>query len=70
MPYRYFSDEPHIKEWLTLTQTEAGTQEYLDRYVFGVKDFGEYLERVGGVRRMNKLKRVEDMLAPIWGEEE
>ena len=70
MPYKYFSDEPHIKEWLTLTNTETGTQEYLDRYVFGVKDFEEYLERVGGVRRMKELKRVEDMQAPIWGEEE
>ena len=70
MPYKYFSDEPHIKEWLTLTNTETGTQEYLDRYVFGVKDFEEYLKRVGGVRRMKELKRVEDMQAPIWGEEE
>jgi acyl CoA:acetate/3-ketoacid CoA transferase alpha subunit len=70
MPHRYFSDEPHIREWLTLSQTEAGTQEYLDKYVFGVRDFGEYLERVGGVKRMSELKRVEDMQAPIWGEEE
>lgn len=37
------------------------TKAYFDRYVFGVRDFEEYLERVGGVRKLNYLKRVEHL---------
>lgn len=69
MPNLYFSDERHIREWLTQTRTEAGTQAYFDRYVLGVKDYEEYLERVGGVRTLNELRRIEQMRAPLPGEE-
>jgi 3-oxoacid CoA-transferase subunit A/glutaconate CoA-transferase subunit A len=61
MPYLYFFDEKHIASWLELSKTEEGTQEYLDRYVFGVNDFDEYLERVGGMDRMQQLKRIETL---------
>ena len=61
MPYLYFFDEKHIASWLELSKTEEGTQEYLDRYVFGVNDFNEYLERVGGTERMQQLERIEEL---------
>jgi glutaconate CoA-transferase subunit A len=70
MPYLYYFDEAHINEWLTMSKTEEGTKEYLDRYVFGVHDFEAYLERVGGVRKLNHLKRVEQLRAPIFEEEQ
>jgi glutaconate CoA-transferase, subunit A len=60
MPYRYFFDEEHIGEWLSLSRTEEGAAEYLARYVFGVAHFGEYLERIGGARRMAELQRIEE----------
>ena len=63
MPYLYYFDEAHIREWLTLSRTEEGTKSYFDRYVFGVRDFEEYLERVGGVRKLTYLKRVEQLRA-------
>lgn len=69
MPYLYYFDEAHIREWLTLSRTEEGTKAYFDRYVFGVRDFEEYLERVGGVRKLTYLKRVEQLRA-IPGQEE
>ena len=69
MPYLYYFDEEHIREWLTLSRTEEGTKAYFDRYVFGVRDFEEYLERVGGVRKLTYLKRVEQLRA-IPGQEE
>jgi hypothetical protein len=33
--------------------------EYLKTYVLGTKDHWEYLEKVGGVKRMNELKAVQ-----------
>jgi len=70
MPYHYYFDEAHIREWLTLSKTEEGAKEYLDKYVFGVRDFEAYLERVGGVRKLNHLKRVEQLRAPLFQEDE
>lgn len=65
MPYRYFFDEEHIREWLTLSRTEEGTREYFEKYVFGVADFDEYLERIGGLRTLSRLKRIEQLRAPM-----
>jgi 3-oxoacid CoA-transferase subunit A/glutaconate CoA-transferase subunit A len=65
MPYLYFFDEEHIGEWLQLSRTPEGTKEYFDKYVFGVKDFEEYLELVGGIRKFNYLKRVEQFREPM-----
>ncbi len=65
MPYRYFFDEEHIHEWMTLAKTEAGVQAYLEKYVFGVADFSEYLERIGGVRKLTLLRQIERLQAPM-----
>ncbi len=65
MPYRYFFDEAHIHEWLTLSKTEDGTREYLEKYVFGVADFDEYLERIGGLRTLTRLKQIEQLRSPM-----
>ena len=64
MPYLYFFDEEHIAEWREMSKTEDGTQKYLDKYVFGVPDFEAYLELVGGVRKLNELRRNE-ILEPL-----
>lgn len=65
MPYLYFFDEYHIAEWLKLSKTEEGTREYLDKYIFGVDNFEEYLELVGGVKTLNRLKRIECLREPM-----
>ncbi len=59
MPYHYFFDEAHIAEWLEESRTEQGTQAYLEKYVLGVADFEAYLEKIGGIHKLNYLKRVE-----------
>jgi glutaconate CoA-transferase, subunit A len=59
MPYEYFSDEVHLQQWL---RAEADPQEhlqFLERYLFGVRDFPEYLERCGGLRRLQELRQQE-----------
>jgi 3-oxoacid CoA-transferase subunit A/glutaconate CoA-transferase subunit A len=65
MPYLYYFDEEHIGEWLDLSKTPEGTEAYSEKYVFDVRDFDEYLELVGGLRKMNYLKRVEQYKAPM-----
>jgi glutaconate CoA-transferase subunit A len=62
MPYEYFSDEQHLQAWL---ETESDVEEYkrfLDRYVLGVADFNEYLQKCGGLGRMQELRRQELLL--------
>ncbi|MEA3375930.1 MAG: CoA-transferase [Chloroflexota bacterium] len=73
MPYLYFFDEEHIGEWLRLSRTREGVEEYLDKYVHGVEDFEEYLALVGGVAKLNTLKRVEQYRERVqapWLDEE
>jgi glutaconate CoA-transferase subunit A len=65
MPYAYFFDEEHIGEWLELSRTEKGTAEYFEKYVYGVKDFKEYIELVGGPEKMKYLHDVEFYLQPM-----
>jgi glutaconate CoA-transferase subunit A len=69
MPYQYYFDEEHIGEWLEVARTEEGAQAYLEKYVLGVADFEEYLERIGGVRKLIQLKRTEQLRGP-WAEEQ
>ncbi len=61
MPGLYYSDEEHLGEYLKATKTEEGTEEYLEKYVYSVNDFWEYLEKVGGVKKLNYLKDVENL---------
>jgi acyl CoA:acetate/3-ketoacid CoA transferase alpha subunit len=63
MPYRYYFDEEHIREWMQRSKSEEGAAEYLQEYVFGVKDFEGYLERIGGLRKLHHLKLVEELRA-------
>jgi 3-oxoacid CoA-transferase subunit A/glutaconate CoA-transferase subunit A len=59
MPYQYFFDEDHIREWLDVSRTDRGVREYMDKYVLNVRDFDEYLERVGGLEKMQRLAQIE-----------
>jgi 3-oxoacid CoA-transferase subunit A/glutaconate CoA-transferase subunit A len=65
MPYQYFFDEDHIGEWLSMSASEEGVQRYLERYVYGVTDFSEYLQRIGGTKTMQKLARIERFEEPM-----
>lgn len=65
MPSHYFFDEAHIREWMTVAKTEEGTRTYFEKYVFGVGDFSGYLEKIGGVRVLHYLKKVELLQAPM-----
>jgi acyl CoA:acetate/3-ketoacid CoA transferase alpha subunit len=64
MPGCYDFDEQHIAEWLRLSRTEEGVADYMQRYVLGVRDFSEYLERCGGREKLEYLKRREALQEP------
>ena len=65
MPYRYYFDEAHIQEWLTLAKTAEGADDYFEKYVRSVADFDAYLEKIGGLRTLGRLKRVEQLREPL-----
>ncbi len=65
MPYQYFFDEDHIGEWLSESATDEGVQRYLEKYVYGVNDFSEYLRCVGGANKMKQLARIERFEEPM-----
>jgi glutaconate CoA-transferase subunit A len=52
----YDYDAEEIKKYVEATSSLEAFRAYLDKYVFGVKDHWEYLEIVGGMRRLETLK--------------
>lgn len=65
MPLQYFFDEEHIGQWLSMSKTEEGTREYMEKYVFGTRDFDEYIELIGGEERLRELADVEHLRRPM-----
>lgn len=59
MPYAYFSDEEHLREWLSADSKPETLEPFLQKFIFGTKDFPEYLELCGGQAKMERLKRIE-----------
>ena len=57
----YDYDAEHIEHYVAATRTPDSFKAYLDEYVYGVKDHGEYLEKIGGESRLNDL-RADPML--------
>jgi glutaconate CoA-transferase subunit A len=61
MPYEYFSDEDHLAEWMEVEQDMGAFEKFLDKYIYGVRDFSEYLELKGGEARMAELRELEPL---------
>jgi glutaconate CoA-transferase, subunit A len=61
MPYEYYFDEAHLAEWLEIEKDEAAFERFLQKYIYGVKEFSEYLELKGGERRMAELRTLEPL---------
>lgn len=62
MPYEYFSDEDHLRQWLEAERDSDSYRAFLERYIFGVKDFADYLQLCGGLPRLQELRRQEFLL--------
>jgi len=59
MPYRYFSDEDHLNEWLTVDGKPETLEPFLARYIYGTRNFAEYLELCGGEEKLEELRKLE-----------
>lgn len=62
MPYEYFSDETHLREWLAAEKDIPTYQAFLQKYIYGTSDFAEYLHLCGGLGRMQQLRQQEYLL--------
>lgn len=62
MPYEYFSDERHLRDWLEVEKDPDAFRRFLDKYIFGVRAFHEYLSLCGGLPRLQELRRQELLL--------
>jgi glutaconate CoA-transferase, subunit A len=63
MPGEYYSDELHLRRWLEVEKDMAAYLRFLDENVFAVSDFNDYLERCGGLRRLQELRQQEFLIA-------
>jgi acyl CoA:acetate/3-ketoacid CoA transferase alpha subunit len=52
----YDYDAEFIQAFVEATQSPESFQAYLEKYVYGVKDHWEYIERVGGLKHLNSLR--------------
>jgi glutaconate CoA-transferase, subunit A len=54
--HAYDYDAKHLAYFAEQNKDEVKFKKYLDDYVLGVKDYWEYLEKWGGLRRLQELK--------------
>lgn len=59
MPFEYFSDERHLAEWVEAEQGEETFAAFLDKYIYGVDTFADYLNLAAGDGRLAKLRKLE-----------
>ena len=55
--FQYYDfDADHLKLYVNHSKRAETFPKYVETYISGTKDHWEYLEKVGGLRRMNQLK--------------
>jgi glutaconate CoA-transferase subunit A len=57
----YFSDEEHLREWMKVEQDPDEFKKFLDKNIYGCKDHFEYIEKNGGLRKLQMLRQKEWM---------
>lgn len=62
MPGLYFSDEDHLREWMTLEKDPQEFATFLDENIYGSENFEEYIHKNGGLEKMRKLRRQEMLI--------
>jgi len=61
MPYEYYSDEEHLAEWLEAERDESVLQAFIYKYIYGTRNFEEYISLKGGEERMRELCDMEPL---------
>jgi glutaconate CoA-transferase subunit A len=63
MAGEYFSDEAHLAAWLSAEKDPRTFSQFLDEYIYSIPDFFAYLEKCGGIKRLQHLRGLETMTA-------
>ena len=58
VPGLYAYDAEHLEEFYA-ARDDAGMNAYLEKYIYSVKNNEEYLEKVGGPAKLEKLRKLE-----------
>jgi glutaconate CoA-transferase subunit A len=61
MPYEYTSDEDHLAEWVEAEKDAQAFETFIDKYIYGTRDFSEYLELAAGKQRLAELRAGEPL---------
>lgn len=62
MAYEYYSDEEHLRQWLDADSDDEKMAEFLGKYLYGVPDFDAYLQAAGGLKKLQKLRTLENLV--------
>jgi glutaconate CoA-transferase subunit A len=62
MPYEYFSDEDHLKEWMSVEKDSEKFKEFLEKNLYSCADHEEYIAKNGGSAKMRELRRKEMLI--------
>lgn len=62
MPYEYYSDEEHLQEWLRVERDPEQLEAFMERNIYGVDDFWDYIQLNGGLKRMMELRQQENLV--------
>ncbi|RJQ81284.1 MAG: CoA transferase subunit A [Desulfobacteraceae bacterium] len=65
MPYEYFSDEEHLKEWMRVEKDPEAFEAFLDANIYGCQSHFDYLQLNGGLPKMLSLRRKELFYAAV-----
>jgi hypothetical protein len=50
-----------MKEYVVAARDQSTLDEYYNKYIFGVESFDEYLEKIGGKKRLKYLEDLEHL---------
>jgi glutaconate CoA-transferase, subunit A len=59
MAYEYFSDEPHLKEWMQVEKDPEAFEKFIDANIHQCKTHFDYLQLHGGMQKMLALRQKE-----------
>ena len=62
MAYCYFSDEVHLAQWMKVEKDPEEFAKFLDHYIYSCANFEEYLEKCGGLKRIEELQKLENLI--------
>ena len=59
MAGKHYFDLDHLGQWMKAEKDLATQEKFVNEYIYSVKDWNEYLEKCGGEKRLEELKKIE-----------